>query len=37
MALWGLIACALLWGLLEFLALQRSRWVARLGRHHLRR
>ena len=31
MALWGLIACALVWGLLEFLALQRSRWVARLG------
>jgi hypothetical protein len=31
MTLWGLIACALAWGFLEFLALQRSRWVARLG------
>ena len=33
LAHWGLMACALAWGLLEFLALQRSRYLARTGRH----
>lgn len=31
LAQWGLMACALAWGLLEFLALQRSRCLTRLG------
>lgn len=33
---WGLLAGALLWGLVEFLALQRARWLvwrARVHRH----